>query len=186
MCFSPFLLSQQQRRRLIGLSNKRLNCCENRPQASTTCDQQINFRILVPPLMSPSRCSKAEAPGKKSTQTFGRHNVSEFHVMHKESVKLKLWYSSDETTPGGYSQRPHKHHRKGLLLPPPVCGQVVFNSPSVVGVGVGKAVDWLPTSRATKRMKRPIDLGAILRPSWRKLVPGCPRVSAPIQPEEKC
>lgn len=75
-----------------------------------------------------------------------------------------------------------KHHRKGFLSD----GQVVYNSPSVEGVGVGKANTWLPTSRATKRMKRPTDLGAILRPSWRKLYPGCLRVSAPILPEEEC
>lgn len=77
---------------------------------------------------------------------------------------------------------PRKHHREGFLS----AGQVVHNSPSVVGVGVGKANTWLPASRATKRMKRPTDPGAILRPSWRKLSPGCLRVSAPIHPEEEC
>lgn len=42
----PFLLPQQQRPRLIGLSNKRLNC-KNRPQASTTCDKETNFSLCV-------------------------------------------------------------------------------------------------------------------------------------------
>lgn len=114
----PFLLFQQQRRRLIGLSNKRLNCCENRPQASTTCDQEINFRIFVPPLIIPSRCFKAEAP-EKAHKHLG-DTMFEFHVMHKESVRFKFClnlrrYGSDEIMPGGYSQMPRKHHRKGLL-----------------------------------------------------------------------
>lgn len=46
--------SPPQRQSLIGLSNKRLNCGENRPQAAITCDQapvpaeqELNFRGSV-------------------------------------------------------------------------------------------------------------------------------------------